>query len=52
VAVGADADLVTLDPAGRVQDVMARGMWHVRAGRLVRRGTFEPPLGAAPPSVG
>jgi beta-aspartyl-dipeptidase (metallo-type) len=51
VAVGADADLVTLDPAGRVRDVMARGAWHVRRGHLVRRGTFEPPLGAAPPSV-
>jgi beta-aspartyl-dipeptidase (metallo-type) len=41
VAAGADADLVVLDDAGRPRDVMARGAWHVRDGRLVRRGTFE-----------
>jgi len=41
VAVGADADLVVLDDAGGVRDVMARGVWHVRAGTVVRRGTFE-----------
>ena len=41
VAVGGDADLVVLDGAGDVRDVMARGVWHVRAGTLVRRGTFE-----------
>ena len=38
---GADADLVVLDPDGGVADVMARGQWHVREGRSVRRGTFE-----------
>jgi beta-aspartyl-dipeptidase (metallo-type) len=43
IAVGADADFVVLDPAGRPRDVMARGRWHVRDGRLVRRGTFEAP---------
>jgi len=37
-----DADLVRLDAAGRPRDVMARGMWHVRDGIPVRRGTFEP----------
>jgi beta-aspartyl-dipeptidase (metallo-type) len=46
VAVGSDADLVTLDATGRVRDVMARGVWHVRAGVLQRRGTFERPEGA------
>lgn len=39
---GADADLVVLDPGGAVADVMARGRWHVRAGRAVVRGPFEP----------
>jgi len=38
---GADADLVVLDDAGGVADVMARGRWHVREGRAVVRGTFE-----------
>ncbi|HEU4699225.1 MAG TPA: beta-aspartyl-peptidase [Gemmatimonadales bacterium] len=38
---GADADLVVLDEAGAVSDVMARGRWHVRQGRSVVRGTFE-----------
>jgi beta-aspartyl-dipeptidase (metallo-type) len=38
---GADADLVVLDREGAVADVMARGQWHVRAGRAVVRGTFE-----------
>jgi beta-aspartyl-dipeptidase (metallo-type) len=41
VAVGADADLVTLDASGHVRDVMARGAWHMRDGALVKRGTFE-----------
>ena len=41
VAVGADADLVVLDPRGGAADVMARGRWHVRDGRPVVRGTFE-----------
>jgi beta-aspartyl-dipeptidase (metallo-type) len=43
IAVGYDADVVVLDAAHRVRDVMARGAWHVRDGRLVRRGTFEAP---------
>lgn len=39
---GADADLVVLDAAGGPTDVMARGRWHLRDGRPVVRGTFEP----------
>jgi beta-aspartyl-dipeptidase (metallo-type) len=46
VAVGADADLVVLDPDGGITDVMARGVWHVREGALVRRGTFDPGVSA------
>ena len=45
VGAGADADLVVLDPEGRVRDVMAMGRWQVRDGRPVRYGTFEKPGG-------
>jgi beta-aspartyl-dipeptidase (metallo-type) len=38
---GADADLVVLDAAGAVAEVMARGRWFVRDGRAVVRGVFE-----------
>jgi beta-aspartyl-dipeptidase (metallo-type) len=38
---GADADLVVLDERGAVQDVMARGRWHLRDRTTVVRGTFE-----------
>jgi beta-aspartyl-dipeptidase (metallo-type) len=38
---GADADLVVLDGAGGVAEVMARGRWHIRGGRVAIRGTFE-----------
>lgn len=41
IAVGADADLLALDDAGEVVDVMARGVWHVRDGIPLLRGTFE-----------
>ncbi len=41
LAAGQDADLVVLDDRHRVRDVMARGDWHVRDGRLVRSGLFE-----------
>lgn len=41
LAVGAAADLVVLSQDGKVADVMARGRWHVRAGRPVVRGAFE-----------
>lgn len=37
----ADADLVVLDAAGAVADVMARGRWFVRGGRAIVRGPFE-----------
>lgn len=43
VEAGADADLVVLDEAGRARDVFARGVPHLRGGRLVRRGNFELP---------
>jgi beta-aspartyl-dipeptidase (metallo-type) len=39
---GGDADLVVLDARGTAADVMARGRWHVRDGRPVVRGPFEP----------
>ncbi|WP_420454623.1 beta-aspartyl-peptidase [Rubrivirga sp.] len=42
ITEGADADLVVLDDIGRPADVMALGRWHVRDGRPVVRGTFEP----------
>jgi beta-aspartyl-dipeptidase (metallo-type) len=38
---GADADLVVLDADGRVDEVMARGRWHVQSGHPVAWGTFE-----------
>jgi beta-aspartyl-dipeptidase (metallo-type) len=41
LAAGADADLVVLDEAGGVREVMARGRWHVQEGSVVVRGTFE-----------
>jgi len=41
IDVGADADLVVLDEAGHVHEVMARGVWQMRGGVLQRLGTFE-----------
>jgi beta-aspartyl-dipeptidase (metallo-type) len=41
LADGADADLVVLDDAGAVEDVMARGRWHVLGGHPIVRGAFE-----------
>jgi beta-aspartyl-dipeptidase (metallo-type) len=41
IATGADADLVALDADGRVADVMAQGVWHVRDGETLRMGLFE-----------
>lgn len=41
IRVGADADLVVLDRAAAVRDVMANGRWMVRGGAPTVRGTFE-----------
>jgi beta-aspartyl-dipeptidase (metallo-type) len=41
LTAGADADLVVLGSDGGVEDVMARGRWHVQGGRSVVRGGFE-----------
>lgn len=44
IAVGADADLVALDEIGAAHDVIAGGVVHVRGGRQMRAGAFEPPI--------
>jgi beta-aspartyl-dipeptidase (metallo-type) len=41
LSAGADADLVVLDEGGGVQDVMARGRWHVRGAQPLVRGVLE-----------
>ncbi len=41
IEVGADADLVVLDAAARVRDVMIGGVWHVIDGEARVVGTFE-----------
>ena len=41
IGTGFDADLLTLDGAGQVRHLLARGAWHVRDGACVRRGMFE-----------
>jgi beta-aspartyl-dipeptidase (metallo-type) len=41
LSAGADADLLVLDDEGGIEDVMARGQWHVREGRSTVRGMFE-----------
>lgn len=41
IAVGMDADLVVLDGVGGIDDVMARGQWHVRGKQLLVSGPFE-----------
>ena len=41
IAVGADADLVALDAAGKVHHAWLGGIAHVQAGAVVRRGMFE-----------
>jgi beta-aspartyl-dipeptidase (metallo-type) len=38
---GSDADLVVLDEAGTVADVMARGRWHLQERRVIVKGSFE-----------
>ncbi len=41
LVAGSDADLVVLGANGGVEDVMARGRWHVRGGRSLIQGGFE-----------
>jgi len=41
IEAGAVADLLVLDDAHRVSDVMVAGSWHLRTGRLCRAGRFE-----------
>ena len=41
IAVGADADLVALDTAGKVHHAWLGSVAHVQAGAVVRRGMFE-----------
>jgi beta-aspartyl-dipeptidase (metallo-type) len=41
LTTGADADLIVLGADGAIDDVMARGRWHVRDGRSVIRGGLE-----------
>ncbi|NRB17835.1 MAG: beta-aspartyl-peptidase [Rhodobacteraceae bacterium] len=41
LAVGMDADILVLGKDLSVQDVMARGQWHVRDHKSVRLGTYE-----------
>ena len=40
IAPGMDADLLVLNSKGGIDDVMARGRWHVRQGRAVATGPF------------
>jgi beta-aspartyl-dipeptidase (metallo-type) len=41
IAIDGDADLVVLDKANVIRDVMAQGSWMLRAGTVVKNGTFE-----------
>ncbi|HTC22846.1 MAG TPA: beta-aspartyl-peptidase [Gemmatimonadales bacterium] len=41
LARGMDADLVVLNANGGIDEVMARGRWHVRSGATVVAGPFE-----------
>ena len=43
VREGFDADLVVVDDEGGIVHVMALGVWHVKEGMSVVRGTFEKP---------
>ena len=42
IAVGADADLLVLDEANILSDVLLGGGWHLREGKTLRRGLLEP----------
>ena len=41
IAIGADADLVGLDPQGAAHEVLIGGVVHVRDGQVRHRGNFE-----------
>lgn len=41
IAVGADADLVTMDDQFQISDVMCRGVWHKKSGIQLKKGLFE-----------
>ncbi len=41
IAQGMDADLVVLNAEGGIDEVMARGRWHVQGGAAVVAGPFE-----------
>jgi beta-aspartyl-dipeptidase (metallo-type) len=41
IAAGCDADLIQLGDDNGIRSVMARGAWHMRDGKILRRGTFE-----------
>lgn len=41
IAVGADADLVTLDSTCQIHDVMVAGRWHVEHGQQIVAGPYE-----------
>ena len=42
IAVGADADLLVLDDNAVIVHVLLGGQWHLRGGKSMRRGSFEP----------
>jgi len=41
LVAGADADLVVLEPSGKIRHVMCGGRWVVRDGTVLTRGAFE-----------
>lgn len=41
IAPGMDADLIVLDSTGCFESVMCRGVWAVKDGEILTRGTFE-----------
>lgn len=41
IAVGADADLVTMDEKFQISDVMCRGVWHKKSATQLITGLFE-----------
>ena len=42
IAIGGDADLLVLDEADALSDVLLGGDWHLREGKTLRRGLLEP----------